>query len=127
MTRTCYHRRVSRRVIALLLVVLSLWQTASAAGLAQAYLAQDAELAHLTLHWQAEGHHHDSDGNIHADDSHDSIQHVMADCSTHHLGLIVAFPFTTLEPAAQGVVQLAQQRPPSPYLDGPQRPPKSLS
>lgn len=118
---------MQRRLVAFLLVFLSLWQAASAAGLAQVYLAQDDDLAHLALHWQAEGHHHDGHGNIHADDSHESMQHVMADCSTHHLGLIVALPFAALEPAAQGVVQAAQQRPPSPYLDGLQRPPKSLS
>jgi hypothetical protein len=118
---------VQRRLVALLLVFLSLWQVASAAGLAQAYLAQDAELVHLALHWQAEGHHHGSDGSIQADDSHDSVQHVMADCSMHHLGLIVASPLAALEPAAQPVFQAVQPQPPFPYLDGLRRPPKSLS
>ncbi len=117
-----------RRLIAFLLVFLSLWQAASAAGLAQAYLAQDDALAHLAMHWQAEAHHHhDEHGASHQDDSSESVQHVLADCSLHHPGLIVASSVTALEPAAQGVVPLAQRRPPSPYLDGLQRPPRSLS
>ncbi len=116
-----------RRFIAFLLICLSLWQTALAAGLTQAVLAQDGDLAHLALHWQAEGHHHDDDGSIHADDSHDSIQHVMADCSMHHLGLIAVPAVTALEPAPQQVTQAASHLPPPPYLDGLRRPPRLLS
>ncbi len=116
-----------RRFIAFLLICLSLWQTALAAGLTQAVLAQDGDLAHLALHWQAEGHHHDDDGSIHADDSHDSIQHVMADCSTHHLGFIVMLPVAALEPVSHHVAQAASHPPPPPYLDGLRRPPRLLS
>ncbi len=117
-----------RRFIALLLVCLSFWQAASAAGLTQAMLEQDAGLAHLAMHWEeAAHHHHDADGSIHADSSQDSIQHVMADCSTHHLGIIVMLPVAALEPASHHVAQAASHPPPPPYLDGLRRPPRSLS
>ncbi len=106
---------------------MSLWQAASASGLAQACLTNEAELAHLTLHWQGEGHHHDDDGSIHTDDTPAALQHAMADCSTHHPVLIVALPLATLERVAQGVAPLAQPKPPTPYLDGLQRPPQTLS
>ena len=116
-----------KRCIALLLIAVSLFQAALATGLAQACLAQDSELAHLALHWQGEGHHHDDDGSIHTDDSPEAVQHAMADCSMHHPGLIVALPLATLDRAPQGVMVLAQPQPPSPDLDGLQRPPQSLS
>ncbi len=106
---------------------MSLWQAAAATGLAQACLMNDAERAHLALHLQAEGHHHDADGSIHADDSPSGLQHAMADCSTHHPVLIVALPLAQLERVSQGIIPLAQPQPPSPYLDGLQRPPQSLS
>ncbi len=118
---------MNRRIIAFLLVAMSLWQAAAATGLAQACLARDAELAHLTLHWQAEGHHHDADGSIHADDTPAALQHAMADCSTHHPVLIIVPPLATLDRAVQGVAPLAQPKPPTPYLDGLQRPPQALS
>lgn len=109
------------------MVFLSFWQAASAAGHAQEYLEQDADLTHLVMHWQSDAHHHDDDGSIHADDSHDSTQHVMADCSTHHLGLITMPAAAALEQTPQRVAPVVRHLPPLPYLDGLLRPPRHLS
>ena len=116
-----------KRCVALLLIAVSLFQAASATGLAQACLAQDTELVHLALHWQGEGHHHHEDGSIHTDDSPEAVQHAMADCSMHHPGLIVALPLASVDLPSQRVAAPLLRQPPSPYLDGLQRPPQSLS
>jgi hypothetical protein len=118
---------VRKRLIVLLLVLLNVWQVASAAGLPQFWAAQGEALDHAAMHWQGEAHHHDSEGHIHADDSEESLQHMMADCCFHHFGVIAAPVLVTLEPLPQHVAQAAQAVPPPPYLDGLRRPPRALS
>lgn len=119
-----------RRFIALLLVCLTVWQSASAAGPLQVWLAADPTLAHVAMHEAGEAHHHHHDhdgaGATHADDSQDSVQHVMADCCIHHLAVFQAPTIVALEPLPQHVAQAASHLPPPPYLDGLRRPPRSL-
>ena len=117
---------VRTRFIALLLVLMNLWQVASAAGLPQFMAAQGEALEHTLMHWQGEAHHHSSDGSIHADESGDSSAHMMADCCLHHFGVVAATVLVTLEPLPQHVAQAPQAVPPPPYLDGLRRPPRSL-
>ena len=105
---------VRSRLIALLLVLMNVWQVASAAGLPQFMAAQ------------GEVHHHDTDGTIHADQSEDSYAHMMSDCCMHHFGVVAAGVLVALEPLPQHVAQAAQSVPPPPYLDGLRRPPRSL-
>lgn len=119
-------RAVRTRLIALLLVLMNVWQVASAAGLPQFLAAQGEALEHALMHWQGEAHHHGSDGHIHTDDSEDSFAHMMADCCLHHFGVIAARAVVALEPVPQHVAQAAQTVPPPPYLDGLRRPPRSL-
>lgn len=116
-----------KRLTTLLLLFLSLWQVASAAGLSGAWLEAGSAPDHAAVHWQGEAHHHDDHGGIHADDSQDSIQHMMADCSFHHLAVFQAPSVVALESPTQHVPQTAQSLPPPPYLDGLRRPPRSLS
>ena len=113
-----------KRLIVLLLVLLNVWQVASAAGLSQFWVTQNPALDHAAMHWQGEAHHHDSDGSVHVDDSQDSLQHMMADCCFHHFGVIVAPAIVALDPLPQHVAQMAQSVPPAPYLDGLRRPPR---
>ena len=117
---------VRTRFIALLLVLMNVWQVASAAGLVQFWAEQRESLEHTVMHWQGEAHHHDSQGHIHADDSDESFEHMMADCCFHHFGVIAAPAVVALEPLPQHVAQAAQAVPPPPYLDGLRRPPRSL-
>ena len=116
-----------KRFIVLLLVLLNVWQVASAAGLPQFWAAQTEALEHAVMHWQGEAHHHGSDGSIHADESEDSFEHMMADCCFHHFGVITAPAVVALEPLPQHVAQAAQAVPPPPYLDGLRRPPRALN
>lgn len=106
---------------------MNVWQVASAAGLAAFWAEQSKALEHTVMHWQGEAHHHDSEGHIHADESQDSFEHMMADCCFHHFGVITGSLLVTLEPLPQHVAQLAQAVPPPPYLDGLRRPPRALS
>jgi hypothetical protein len=117
---------VRSRLIALLLVLMNVWQVASAAGLPQFMAAQGEALEHSLMHWQGEVHHHDTDGTIHADQSEDSYAHMMSDCCMHHFGVVAAGVLVALEPLPQHVAQAAQSVPPPPYLDGLRRPPRSL-
>jgi hypothetical protein len=117
---------VRKRFLVLLLVLMNVWQVASAAGVAEFWAGQGAALEHTLMHWQGEAHHHDSDGSIHVDDSEDSFQHLVADCCFHPVGVIVAPAAVLLEPLPQHVAQAAQPVPPPPYLDGLRRPPRSL-
>ncbi|MDP3699406.1 MAG: hypothetical protein Q8R72_00710 [Hylemonella sp.] len=116
-----------KRLIALLLVLLNVWQVASAAGLPQLLAAQGQALDHAVMHWQGEAHHHDDHGVVHADGSQDSIQHMMADCCFHHLAVFQAPSVVALESLPQQVAQTAQPVPPPPHLDGLRRPPRLLS
>lgn len=116
-----------KRLTALLLLFLSFWQVASAAGLSAAWLDGGTALDHAAVHWQGEAHHHDDDGGVHADDSQDSIQHMMADCSFHHPAVLQAPAVVALESPPQHVAQTAHALPPAPYLDGLRRPPRLQS
>jgi hypothetical protein len=86
---------VNRAVIAFVLLLTLLWQSA---GLAHAASTADAAagLGHAALHWQEEGHHHHDDGSYHVEDSADSVQHLLADQVGASVGLLVerktAFP-----------------------------------
>ncbi len=116
-----------KRFIIFLLVLLNVWQVASAAGLTQFWAEQTEAMEHTVMHWQGEAHHHDSLGHVHEDDSGESVQHMMADCCLHHFGVITAPVLVMLEPVPQHVAQQAQSVPPAPYLDGLRRPPRNLS
>jgi hypothetical protein len=117
---------MQRRFVTILLVLLSFWQAASATSLALFSLEQNAELSHLTLHWQGIGHHHENDGSVHTDDSLDSAQHTMVDCGMHYLGIVASSQAVAIELTTQRFIEAAQRHPLSPYLDGLRRPPKAL-
>jgi hypothetical protein len=84
-----------------------------------------AEVEHMTLHVQEDGHHHHDDLAFHVDEQDDGPQHLHADSGLHSFGLI----------ADTGTV-MPQANPPSPatqderaaappFIEGPMRPPRA--
>lgn len=105
------------------MLVAMLWQSVALARVGSTVNAL-ADLAHATLHWQDEGHHHHEDGSYHLDDSNESAQHVVTD----HLNASLAMA----APPSQDFPPLRSAAPrgphdaaaPSPTLDGLLRPPR---
>jgi len=83
---------------------------------------------HALAHVTDEAHHHHDDGTLHADDSDESMQHLLAD-------LALAAPVMPVEPAALPDLAPVAVAPPQadlssmpmPYLEGPRRPPRSAA
>jgi hypothetical protein len=106
------------------MLLAMLWQSLAMAGPGSTVNAL-ADLAHSTLHWQEEGHHHHEDGSYHRDDSTESVQHLVTD----HLNASLALA----APASHDFPPLISALPdglhetlvPNPVLDGLLRPPRS--
>jgi hypothetical protein len=80
--------------------------------------------AHTMLHMQDSGHHHHEDGSFHADDSDESVLHLLAD-----QGISAAVIFSASAGGFLVRVTLAPApgdppSPTSPFLDGHLRPPR---
>ena len=114
---------VNRAVIAFVLLLTMLWQSF---GLAHSgsTVAAAADLEHAKLSSQDEGHHHHDDGTYHVEDSADSVQHLLTDHVTAHLGLILvtATSFLPTGSARHGTDHPLAS--PHPDLDGLFRPPR---
>ncbi|MBC7994293.1 MAG: hypothetical protein H7Z15_13775 [Rhizobacter sp.] len=117
-----------RRWIALFLVMFLLpWQ---AVAWASTSLTRDggADERHAVAHWSGEAHHHhtDHDGDIHQDDSEESIQHVVH--TDAHLNPVGVLPLSIdwVAVAAQAIDTGIYQSQPlaPPFLEGPRRPPR---
>ena len=117
---------VSRSIRALLLVLAVVWQTAA---LFTPWVSSHwaAELAHVAVHIQGDGHHHHDDQTLHLDDNDSGSIHQHADASTYSLGLwqdtalhLVPVPLAT-------VLSRADALWPPPLLDGLLRPPRASS
>ena len=89
------------------------------------YHAGTENLAHATLHWEGDPHHHDDGSSAyHQDDSEESLQHVLADAGTNATALLhTEFPLPVSEQPASPAVT-SDSAGPSLYLDGPKRPPR---
>ena len=117
---------MNRAVIAFVLLLAMLWQSL---GLAHAGSSIDAavSLEHATLSSQGEVHHHHDDGTSHVEESADSVQHLLADHVTAHLGLLLVTA-TSVQPT--GSARPGTQHPkasPHPDLDGLFRPPRQTT
>ena len=110
---------------AVLLVVLfaMLWQTVGMARVASPVNAL-ADKEHTALHWLEEGHHHHEDGSYHADDSKESVPHMLCDHGCATLALLVSAPhnFPPLGSATPGGPRMAPVSDPDP--EGLLRPPR---
>ncbi len=116
-----------------LLIFCVFWQALAHAG-AGVVIASQEEQSHAAMHFHSEAHHHDhhDDGTgdidgVHSDQSDESVQHLAADCGIHAPGLLgfVDMRLTQLPPEMP--VEVVATPPPSPFLAGPERPPKSQS
>jgi hypothetical protein len=122
-----------RGFTAFLLMVCMFWQALAHAGIA-VVIADHEEQDHAVMHFAGEAHHHDhhdddgDDGNgVHQDRSQASAQHLVSDAAVFAPVLTgdFALKLPQLHPGAP--VLTAATPPPPPFLDGPERPPKSLS
>lgn len=109
-------------IVALLLPCYGL--AAAGKGLAMALADGHHAAAHLAEH----AHHHHDDGSYHEEDSDEATLHVQAD---HWLGgaaLLLdgpVLPVLALPRASPPAVEM--RPPPSPFLEGLRRPPRSLA
>ena len=109
-------------IVALLLPCYGL--AAAGKGLAMALADNHHAAAHVTEH----AHHHHDDGSYHDEDSHEGVLHVHADPWLGGAALLVASPElpTVALPRASPPAVLVPP-PPSPFLEGPRRPPRSIA
>ena len=115
---------MSRTPVLFVMLMAMLWQSVALARAGSTVNAL-ADMAHVALHWQEEGHHHHEDGTYHLDDSKESMQHVLGDHVSPSAALLVSasHDFPRLGSAAPGGLH---ERPvPDPTLDGLLRPPRS--
>jgi hypothetical protein len=118
-----------RGLTTFILMLCMCWQALAHAGIA-VVLADHEEQEHALMHFEAQGHHHDDDGDangVHEDQSLASAQHLASDCGVYAPVLMtwVDLRLPQLPPAMPA--QIAAAPPPPPCLAGPERPPKSLS
>jgi hypothetical protein len=118
-----------RGLTTFILMLCMCWQALAHAGIA-VVMADHEEQEHALMHFEAQGHHHDDDGDangVHEDHSLASAQHLASDCGVHAPVLMtwVDLRLPQLPPAMPA--QIAVAPPPPPCLAGPERPPKTLS
>lgn len=122
-----------RRVVAALLLLCMLCQSVMASGQpggthALSGTPVDAvEWEHDLMHWEGIPHHHDDHDAVLADDSQESVQHLLADG-----GPLNAMPWQPpslliLAPGSSTPPVLIEPAPTQPHLDGPRRPPRFLT
>lgn len=106
------------------LLVCLCWQ-ANAAAHSIVAVPGDGDLAHALLHWTDKAHHH-HDGDVHLDDSEESVAHGKCD---HLGGATVALLSETqvfADVLTGGEMPRMRSAPvPLPYLDGLLRPPQA--
>lgn len=112
-----------RRVVAFFLLMAMSWQAIALARPGSSINVLD-DPAHAALHWQGTHHHHHDDGSVRCDDTPDSAQHVLIDDIGMTAGLTSiaidradALPSTAPPGGQPGVA-------PSPFLEGPLKPPR---
>lgn len=103
-----------------------LWQSVALARAGSTVNAL-TDLAHATLHWQEEGHHHQEDGSYQLDNSSESVQHLLSD----HVGAAAVFMVSSSQvfpaPGSDAPGGLHETSAPNPVLDGLLRPPRPRS
>lgn len=109
------------RAFAMLLAIL--WQ--SLAMLSPMSVAAKAmEYEHAALHAQTSGHHHHDDGSLHVEAVDSTSHHLHADSGLHSAGLPPGAINQALPAHATSPVGVPLATIPTPYLEGPLRPPR---
>ncbi len=116
---------MSRPFRAILLMLAVVWQTAA---LFTPWISSHwaAELDHIAVHTQGNGHHHHDDQTLHLDDNDAGLMHQHADTNTHLIGLWQDTTLHVLPFRRAAVISWADALGPPPLLDGLLRPPQSV-
>lgn len=116
---------MSRRVLAVFLLLAIAWQTAVIAAPGAAFEAA-RERIHAALHGQdAAHHHHHGDGSVHEDDSADSVRHALADHGVSVTALLPAAARVHWLPAGSSSARAVDEASGTPpFLAGLRRPPR---
>lgn len=115
-----------RPLIALLLSLCLIWQVAfvSQGGA----LSGGAAPEHGSMHVFDQSHHHHDDGGFHEDESPEAAQHVQSDGLMQVTAVFAAPPSLSARAPWLLTCRLAvEQAMPSPYLEGPERPPRLIA
>ena len=67
-----------RSAVLIVMLFAMLWQSTAMARVGST-VNPLSDLAHATLHWNDESHHHHEDGSYHLDDSKESVHHMATD------------------------------------------------
>ena len=124
-----------RRIVAVILTLCMCWQSLAFAG-ADLVLADAHDHLHELLHFEGTAHHHDDhdrhaadhainpDGDLHQDDSTESVVHVSADASVYAPALlpVPALLLPAPQPIRPELTVLTAHS--HPFLDGLERPPR---
>lgn len=118
-----------RGITTFLLMLCMCWQALAHAG-AAVVLADPSEHEHAGLHFEGQGHHHDDDGDdndVHEDQSLASAQHLASDCGVYAPVLLTSVDLRLPELPPAMPTAVAVVPPPSPFIDGLDRPPQVQS
>lgn len=116
-----------RRFTSFLLILCVCWQSLAYAGMDVAVSDQE-EQVHAMLHFEGQAHHHNGhDGEFHQDDSPASVQHVTNDACVFAPALLIDAVQPVLTVSSDRPVDACSTEPPMPFLNGPERPPKTLT
>jgi hypothetical protein len=118
-----------RGLTTFILMLCMCWQALAHAGIA-VVIADHEEQEHALMHFGAEGHHHDDDGDadgVHEDHSVASAQHLVSDSGLYAPMLMSCVDLRLPQLPPEMPVPTVATPPPPPCLAGPERPPKSQS
>lgn len=114
------------RLRALGLLFAILWQTLAMVS-PMSIAAKSMEYEHAILHTQVSDHHHHDDGSLHLEALDASPSHLHADTGYSGSGILPGAIAQELMAPLAGPGTDAANGGPSPYLDGPLRPPRPLA
>lgn len=113
-----------RRLLAALLLLSVFCQVfASEQGAPRAHGSEE-QARDVLLHWQGVPHHHDAQRATHQDNTDESIQHLLADAGPGAAVLVDLRVMPLVPERSPPPVVAADSVEPSPFLDGPRRPPR---
>lgn len=114
-----------RLAIVLVLSLCLIWQVAFASQGFMLAGTNDAE--HASMHLFGHSHHHHADGGFHENETPEGARHVQADGLMNLTAVFSASPaFAARAPWSLAFLQPVEGVPPSPYLAGPERPPRPI-
>jgi hypothetical protein len=112
-----------RWLVALIVAVLIPCYGFAAMGKSVALVVDES--GHALAHYADQAHHHDDDGDMHADDSDESVMHLHGDdWVTTPVPVVQALTLQFPAPAEVAPPPVGHQPMPPPFIEGPIRPPR---